>query len=790
MADPTPDDQRALHLLVRPSPVGRDHMGTTLPVPRTTFIGREREISLVSNLLRTSHGRLVTLTGPGGVGKTRLAIRAAEEVANGFPDGIAFAPLETLDDLKLVAPAIAEALGVRGVNDQSLETVLPQALRDCRILVILDNFERIVAGAAIVTKLLDACPKLSMLITSRTPLRVSGEQEFSVPPLSLPEVGATPARMMEADAVRLFTERATAVDSSFSLAPHAVTDVAEICQRLDGLPLAIELAAARSRLLPPSALKARLDRSLLLLDGGPRDAPARLRTMRDAIAWSHDLLPPAAQIVFRRLAVFVGGFTLDAVEAVAGEAGIDTVATLEALIEHSLVRRWSGDGEPRYGMLETVREYARDRLANHGELETLRSRHGEWLLRWAEALAPDPVQELGREQAAWLARVEPEIPNLRAGVERFLEIGEPESVLRLLTWTDNYWTEHVVHRNEVRRWLEATFAGLPLQPSHLHAGALHILICVTTSGPTFRDAVPLAQRAVAIGEALGDPFILGRAYYSLGLATESTMDSVAAEAAYRQAVAFFRQLPPTSWLGVALGALGDVRHANGDIAGAVTLIDEGLAIYQQHGQPWGIAMLLGERGYVALSQGDVPYAARLFLQSLDAEQEITNQFLALGAAIGLAGVAWQRGQPERAARLLGSIDAARERAGVVDVAHAFQTTRVTADVRAGLGDRSFDLAWQAGHARSYAETRAEARKIGAEARESPQGQAQLSHYGMTIRERDVLQLLAHGRSDREIAETLFISRRTAQTHVANIFRKLVVTNRIEATAMAHREGLV
>jgi predicted ATPase len=315
---------------------------TRLPVPRTSFVGRELEVAAVADLLRQDGARLVTLTGPGGAGKTRVALRVAEEVAPHFAEGVVFVGLAPLADAAQVLSTIARAFGVREAGSRPLRRRLVDVLRDRHLLLLLDNFEHVVEAAPAVAELLAGSAGPSVLVTSRAPLRVSGEQDYPVPPLTVPEAGAPAEQLAEVAAVRLFTERAHAVDPAFSLTPENAATVAAICRRLDGLPLALELAAAKIRLLPPEALLVRLERKLPVLTGGVRDQPERLRTMRDAVAWSHDLLTASEQALFRRLAVFVGGFDPEAAEAVVGAVdptGADVLAGLEALADQSLVRR-------------------------------------------------------------------------------------------------------------------------------------------------------------------------------------------------------------------------------------------------------------------------------------------------------------------------------------------------------------------------------------------------------------------------------------------------------------------
>ena len=438
-----------------------------LPAPLTAFVGRERELAGLRALLARRDVRLLTVTGPGGVGKTRLAIEAARELAGGFAAGARFVPLAPLGSPDLVLPAIARTLGIGESRPGGILRDLTEQLASTELLLVLDNFEHVLAAGPDLVLLLAACPALTLLVTSRAALHVSGEHEFAVPPLPLPvERGTwTFEQIAASDAVRLFVERAEAVQAGFRLTPANAWDAAEICRRLDGLPLAIELAAARVKVFPPRALLARLERRLPLLTGGPRDAPARLRTMRDAIAWSHDLLDADEQRLFRRLAVFVGGFTLDAAIDVAGDGTLPEGAVVEgisSLVDKSLLLPAASDdaatddlGEPRFSMLETVREFALDELARSGEEDAVRRAHADYFRALAERAEPELR---GSGQVAWIARLETELPNLRAVLDWSLAGGDVETGLRLAGALYWFWflRNHVA---EGRTWFERARAA-------------------------------------------------------------------------------------------------------------------------------------------------------------------------------------------------------------------------------------------------------------------------------------------------------------------------------------------
>ena len=402
MARPTPADRSRPH----PAPPvpfpGRDHARSHLPVPVTSFVGRQREVADVCDLVRRPGVRLVTLTGPGGVGKTRLALRVAETLGGEFADGVAFVDLTLLADPDLVAPTVALALGIPGAGDRPLVARMVDLLRDRQLLLVLDNFEQVREAAPLVAEVLASCPQLVVLVTSREPLSLSAERVVAVSPLPLPDPTRPAEELATSDAVRLFTDRAQASRAEFALSKANIEAVADICARVDGLPLAIELAAARVAHLPPAALLARLDRRLPLLTGGKRDLPERQRTLRGAIAWSYDLLAPAEQALFRDLAVFVGGCTLEAAEAVvmaAGNPGLDVLDGVAALVDKNLLRQEDGPAAaPRYRMLETVREFALERLADSDEERAVRDAHSAHFLALAEEAAVDngaPRRPLG-----------------------------------------------------------------------------------------------------------------------------------------------------------------------------------------------------------------------------------------------------------------------------------------------------------------------------------------------------------------------------------------------------------
>jgi predicted ATPase/class 3 adenylate cyclase len=411
---------------------------TNIPARLTGFVGREQQLARIEKLLEDS--RLLTLTGAGGCGKTRLAIEAATRLLHSYPDGVFFVELAPITDPGLVASTVAVTLGVREEPTRSIEESLRDALRDSEMLLVLDNFEQLLGAAPLITDMLGASPRLRVLVTSRAALHLSGEQELPVPPLRVPDPRDPPpaARLPEYEAVALFAQRAAGVDPDFAVTDENAPAVAEICARLDGLPLAIELAASRIKLLSPSAMLNRLQHRLALLTGGPRDLPARQRTLRETIGWSYGLLEGDEQILFSRLATFVGGWTVEAAEAVAnpaGELGVDTLDALGSLVDNSLVRREAGDGDLRFGMLETIREFGLEVLEQAGEAGRARRRHASYFLRLAEAAEP----QLTVTDQGWLDQFEREHDNLRAALRWAIDTGEADIGLRIAGAVWRFW---------------------------------------------------------------------------------------------------------------------------------------------------------------------------------------------------------------------------------------------------------------------------------------------------------------------------------------------------------------
>ena len=767
----------------------------SLPVPLTSFIGREREIARVSALLRDNATRLVTLSGPGGVGKTRLALRVAATLQDSFADGVVFVPLAPIADPDLVCPTIAQVLGIRDQGDQPPVELLITALRDFDGLLVLDNLEQVITAAPALAELLAGCPGLKVLVTSRILLRISGEQDVPVRPLELPDPASHPQHF-ETEAVRLFVERARAVNADFALTPENARAVAAICQRLDGLPLALELVAAKVRTLPPQALLPRLARTLPLLTNGRRDDPQRLRTMRDAISWSYDLLAPADQDLFHRLAVFSGGFTLEAVAAILDDENHDdrmsaALVGVESLVEQSLVHRdlaqhrLSTDQEPRFGMLETVREFGLERLGALEETSAARNRHALYFLLLAEAASPGLS---GPRQPASLARLDSETGNLRAALTWLLAQHEKASALRLARAMSRYWYLHG-WLSEGRAALESALS-LPgeVAPS-LHASALASISQLADWQGDYEQAVVVGDASVAIWLTLDDRGSLSEAYLILSAALLQVHVALAKEAA-NACVALYQDDHDDLRVSEAYELLGIAAYTRGDYDQAAAFMSHGLPLARRAGDPEVLGGVLGDLGHVSMILGRYDQSRRYLREALALFKELGSHYWIAWCISSLAGGVVHT-SPERAARLFGAGAGLRGRAGVP--LRPFVQTRyepMLTSLRQAMGETAFARAWAEGQGLTLPEALVEAEIVIHQRHDSSRrGEAAIGAHGLTTRETEILQLVAAGQSNGEISQQLFISVPTVKRHVSTILGKLQVPSRAAAVAFAHNHGL-
>jgi predicted ATPase/DNA-binding CsgD family transcriptional regulator len=770
------------HAGLEPSLRGSLDAGSgSLPRPLTSFIGRETELAVARRLLARSC--LLTLTGPGGSGKTRLSIELAAGAAGDYPDGVYFVRLAPVRDPGLVLSSIAQGIGLQDPRDRPLAEHLGSYLRDRKLLIVLDNFEHLLPAAAVVAELLSEADGLRIVVSSRAPLRVSGEQECPVPPLALPEGKADGglAPVAGCESVRLFAERAAAVMPGFAVDEHNAAAVAQIVRRLDGLPLAIELAAARVKLLPPEAICERLEHSLGLLTGGSRDLPDRQRTLRATIEWSFDLLGEQARGVLAACSVFRGGVPLDVIESVCAEsdAGLMVLDGLQELVDHSLLRQLPAPGPPRYLMLETIRGFAAERLAGAPEAARLRAAHAAAFLALAEDAA-GPLTGLGQRE--WLERLDVEHNNIRAAIDWY-RLQDPPAALRLAAAMSWFWSLHG-HYTEGRQRLRLLL-GLACSQDTLRVRALNGGAWLALDQGDYADADRLLSESTELSRRLGDKVGEGMSAV-FGCRSMVSTDRVAEAAPYAErALAVLTEAGDRPGIAFALFFLALNAQFTGDLEAACGLHEQCVALCQELGFESLGARALQPLGIARLELGDLTAAWTALQQGLRGSVTVGDRFIIPIGLSGLAGLAAKTGKHRRALRLSGAAEAYRDTYG----------SALPAPVRAYLENWLAPAHRKAGAAAPglIAEGRQMTVMAALEyalADEPEEAWRPGPRQTLTRRETEVAKLAARGLTNRDIAARLCLSVRTVEAHVDHILTKLGFGTRTQLAAWAHQEGLL